>query len=439
MELSWFSLQSLGGILAVLAFGVLCLSDLRRGVIAFTAAGCIRSVQIGAFGGGESVQGLFLVEALASAMFVAWLLTRGRRPIRSVAFNTPLLLFLPISVLSLIFGFMEYDPAIAVDHMKLSVSLGQILVTMWPIATYLVVANAVHDTKTINTIRTVIVVLALPSMVLMVEPGAWDYVKWSTSFALPASSFCFAKCLETPSIARKAGLLLVTVAPAIYGLELGKAFYYGYVLVSAAIILWLAAPKVATALIPIVLAVYVVTVPVASNSLMPGFLNQLVDEEEKQQSLGGPAGRDQLIRDGLGIWSRAPVLGVGPGNNYPYMLRYSSIGTAHNQFVNILIELGAIGLVCFLVFAYLALRLGLTLWRTARVPSHRTLVLGWLGMFGGFFVGGFYGDFMLPSIRNYGLELFAEFYVQWIVLGLIVSAAAIERRYRTGASTYVYA
>src|SRR5262249_45758505 len=150
-------------------------------------------------------------------------------------------------------------------------------------------------------------------------------------------------------------------------------------------------------------------------------------------------GREQLIRDGLGIWSRAPVLGVGPGNNYPYMLRYSTLGTAHNQYVNILIELGAVGLVCFVVFSYQALRMGLKLWRSARHPAHRALVLSWFGMFGAFLVGGFFGDFMLPSIRNAGLELFAEFYVQWIVLGLIVSAAAIERRYRTGVRAYEHA
>jgi predicted lipid-binding transport protein (Tim44 family) len=95
--------------------------------------------------------------------------------------------------------------------------------------------------------------------------------------------------------------------------------------------------------------------------------------------------------------------------------------------------------VCFVVFSCQALRMGLRLWRTARNPSHRALVLSWLGMFGGFLVGGFFGDFMLPSIRNSGLELFAEFYVQWIVLGLIVSAAAIERRYLAGVRTYEYA
>jgi O-antigen ligase len=439
VDISWSSPETLGGLLALVVFGAMCLTDLRKGVIGLTIAGCIRNVKIGAFAGRETVQGLLPVETLVSVLFVAWLITRGRRPLRSVPFNKALFLLLPVSIASLIAGFVEYDKAIAVDHMKLAVSLGQIFLTMWPVATYLVVANTVDDTKTIDTIRTIIVLLALPSMVLMVAPGAWDYVAWSTSFALPASSFAFVEFLSTRSMGRKAAWLLISVAPAVYGLQMEKAFYYGYVVISSSTIAWMVARRVMVAVLPIALAVYVVAVPLASSSLTPGFFRQLVSEEERQQSLGGTGGRDQLIRDGLGIWSRAPVLGVGPGNNYPYMLRYSMLGTPHNQYVNILMEIGAIGLLCFLVFAIQAFRLGLRLWHTAREPSHRKLVLGWLGIFAGFLAGGFFGDFMLPSIRNSGLELFAEFYVQWIVLGLLVSAAAIERRSRIGVRNYEHA
>jgi hypothetical protein len=438
VTVSWFSPQTVGGILAVLAFGALCVGDIRRGVIAFTAAGCIRNVQIGAFGGAEMVQGLLPVEALASVMFVAWLVTRRQRPIRWTPFDTTLLLLFPSSVVSLIFGFVAYDESVALDHMKLSVSLGQVLLTMWPIATYFVVANAVDDTKTIDAIRKLIVLLALPSLVLMFVPSAWSYVAWSTSFALPASSFCFVECFERQSNVRRAGLLVVALAPVVYGIEMGKAFYYAYVIVSSGVITCLMARRAMVVLIPIALATYVIAVPLASSSLTPGFFNHLVEGEQEQQSLGGTGGRDQLILDGLGIWSRSPVLGVGPGNNYPYMLKYSSLGTAHNQYVNILMELGAVGLVCFAVFSFQALRMGLRLWQTARNPTHRALVLAWIGIFSGFLVGGFFGDFMLPSIRNAGLELFAEFYVQWIVLGLIVSAAAIERRYTGGVRTYEY-
>ena len=56
------------------------------------------------------------------------------------------------------------------------------------------------------------------------------------------------------------------------------------------------------------------------------------------------------------------------------------------------------------------------------------------GLIGAIVVGGMFGDFMLPSIRNGGLELFALFYVQWILLGILVSMTAIERGYRAAAS-----
>ncbi len=205
-------------------------------------------------------------------------------------------------------------------------------------------------------------------------------------------------------------------------------------IVSTAVIVWFRARRVALALAPLAFASYVVAVPLASGSLTPSFLRDAVETEEAQQSLGGTGGRDQLIADGLGIWSRFPVFGVGPGNNYPYMLRYSSLGTAHNQYINILMELGLVGLACFLVFAFKAARTGYRLWRTAANPLARAHGARLARALRGHARGGMFGDFMIPSIRNGGLELFALFYVQWILLGLIVSMTAIERGYRTAAA-----
>jgi O-antigen ligase len=422
---SWFSAETIVGLFALVIFAGLCFHDMRRAIVVFTAVGCIRGIQIGAFAGNEMVQGLLPVEALATVMFGMWWIRH--RPIRRVPFNWPLFLLLPSSIVSLIAGFNWYDQTIALDHMKLSVSLGQILLTLWPIATYLVVANSVHDVKTATRITKIIVALAVPSLLLIWSDVFWPYVGWSTTFALPASSLCLAECFHTRSPAKKAWLLLMTVAPAIYGVFLGKAFYYSYVAASTGVICWLQARRLVLIAAPLVLAVYVVAVPVSSHSLMPSFLGGLVETETQQQSLGGEGGRWQLIKDGVGIWSQYPVFGVGPGNNYPYMLRYSTLGTPHNQYVNTLMELGVVGLLCLLVFAGQALRVGLRLWRTAREPAHHKLALAWLGLFSAMLAGGIFGDFMLPSIRNGGLELFAYYYVQWILLGLVVSASSIER------------
>jgi hypothetical protein len=288
---SWFSAETIVGLFALVIFAGLCYHDMRRAIMVFTAVGCIKGIQIGAFAGNEMVQGLLPVEALATVMFGMWWIRH--RPIRRVPFNWPLFLLLPSSVLSLIAGFNWYDPNIALDHMKLTVSLGQILLTMWPIATYLVVANSVHDAKTTDTISKIIVALALPSLLLIWSDAWWPYVGWSTTFALPASSLCLAEYFHTRSPAKKAWLLLLTVAPAIYGVFLGKAFYYSYVAASSAVICWLQARRLVLIAAPLVLAVYVVAVPLSSNSLIPSFVGDLVETETQQQSLGGEGGRWQ--------------------------------------------------------------------------------------------------------------------------------------------------
>jgi O-antigen ligase len=218
-----------------------------------------------------------------------------------------------------------------------------------------------------------------------------------------------------------------------------KAFFYAYVCVSCGAIMCIRARRLMTVLVPTTFAVYVLLVPVVSGSVLPQTMSRLIQSETAQQSLGGAGGRDTLISDGLGIWARAPIFGVGPGNNYPYMVHYSTLGTAHNQYINLLMELGLVGFGCFAWFALQAFRLGLKLLRTAQHPSHRTLAVAWFGIFAAFLAGGMFGDFMLPSIRNSGLELFAEYYVQWVILGLVVSAAAIERRLQRGVRAYEYA
>jgi hypothetical protein len=83
--------------------------------------------------------------------------------------------------------------------------------------------------------------------------------------------------------------LLLTVAPAIYGVFLGKAFYYSYVAASAAVICWLQARRLVLIAAPLVLAVYVVAVPLSSNSLIPSFVGDLV-ETETQQTAGHCSG-----------------------------------------------------------------------------------------------------------------------------------------------------
>jgi hypothetical protein len=73
------------------------------------------------------------------------------------------------------------------------------------------------------------------------------------------------------------------------------------------------------------------------------------------------------------------------------------------------------------------LKAGVDLMRDTRVEFHRTLVIGWMGLFSGMVVSGLTGDFIFHSIRNGGLEMFSGYYLQWILLGMVVAVAEIER------------
>jgi hypothetical protein len=102
--------------------------------------------------------------------------------------------------------------------------------------------------------------------------------------------------------------------------------------------------------------------------------------------------------DALRVWSKQPVLGVGPGNfwvydqvftNLPRALRNcnaTGLCVAHNGYLQILGEEGPLGLLLFLAFPIVIIVLAALLYRRALVPRKRSranLFLkfsGWIGL-----------------------------------------------------------
>jgi O-antigen ligase len=342
--------------------------------------------------------------------------------------NRPLLLMIPISIISLLWSLGGIDPNVPVQNVKLTVSAGQVLLLVWPVGLYFVAANAIRDTRTMQTIVRIVLVMAIPSVALPLVPAAWrSYLIWSVYFALVASPLCFAASFDTRSPLKRLGYWILAASPLVYGISIGKAFLYATTAVALLVVAHLKGRRVLVAAVPMALGLYVLMVA-ATGSFVPWPLQELVDIEQRQQSWGGRAGRVALAADTLAIWARHPIFGVGPGNSWPYMHRYSVIDTPHNQYLNLLLELGIVGVGCFLWFIAGALRTGFDALRNMPDGFSRTLVIGWLGFFCGMAVSALTGDFIFHSIRNGGLEMFSGYYLQWIFLGMVVRAAEIERR-----------
>ena len=219
----------------------------------------------------------------------------------------------------------------------------------------------------------------------------------------------------------------VALLPFGVGIGTGKAFLYCYVAAAVGTIMWVRASRLVAVGTGAVAAAALIGVIVVGDQLFTKPVQDLLDKERSQSSYGGSSGRGALALDALSIWQEAPFLGVGPGNSYIYMLQRAPIGTPHNQYLNILVEFGLLGLAGWLAFIVVAFRTGLRVYRRTTTPAHKTFVLGWLGMFAGLVVGGVTGDFMIHSIRNGGLELFSGYYLQWVLLGGVVTVDRLER------------
>lgn len=425
------AISSAIGIALALCFAFLCWRDMRRAVVAFVALAWILFIRVFELQGSRITQNLLLVEILPTVMFAVWWLGRvrgARTALVPSPVNLPLILMIPVALLSLVWNLGGADPNVPAQHVKLAVSIGQVLLIAWPVAIYVVSASAVRDDQTMKTIVRMVVAMAVPSLALPLLPAPWRaYVGWSIYFCLVASPLCFAQSFETRSILKKVGLWLIAILPFVYGVSIGKAFLYGTTATALFVVAAIKGKRALLAAVPVAVGLYVL-VAAATGSLLPGPLKDLVDVEVQQQSWGGRAGRVALAVDTLAIWIRHPLFGVGPGNSWPYMHRYSVIDTPHNQYLNLLLELGIVGLACFAWFIVAAFRMGVDALRRVGDGFRRTLVTGWFALFVGMVVSGLTGDFIFHSIRNGGLEMFSGYYLQWVFLGMVASLVDLERR-----------
>jgi O-antigen ligase len=426
--------EMLVGVVIAVLFAGLCVVNLRRALFMYVLLGCLPFFGVLSLSGSnaEVEQGLLPVEVMATIMIAIWWLRERpklKRPAITQKFERVLLLMIPISVVSILSGYLWPDPAVDRSHIKLMVSLGQVLLIVWPIGTYLVFANSINDSLWIRRFHQLVLLLAIPALALpFVSEKVQEYLVLTVYFGLAAAPFCFARIFYEQSPFKKVLLFAVSVAPLMYGVVIGKAFLYAYVMVSIGTVLFLRARTLVLGLIPLAVGAYFLVLAPGLANVVPEPVTDLLKVEEAQQSWGGKSGRVQLAIDAIGIWSHFPIMGVGAGNAWPYMHRYSAIDTPHNQYLNILLEFGLLGLTCYVAFVWRAFSMGLELRRRVRDPFHQMFVLGWLGSFAGMTVGSLTGDFMLPSIRNGGLELFSGFYLQWVLLGLVVSIKRMESK-----------
>jgi hypothetical protein len=129
----------------------------------------------------------------------------------------------------------------------------------------------------------------------------------------------------------------------------------------------------------------------------------------------------------------SPLWGLGFANYYWYTPLFPIRGygvsfNSHNNFVDVVAQMGWVGLGCFLLFFW---EVGRLTWQLReRVPEGfaRAYVYGAWGGLVGMVALGMFGDWILPFFYNIGLNGFRTSMLGWLFLGGVVSLEQMANR-----------
>jgi hypothetical protein len=127
----------------------------------------------------------------------------------------------------------------------------------------------------------------------------------------------------------------------------------------------------------------------------------------------------------------SPILGLGPSNYYWYtplfaIRGYSVKFNSHNQYVDLLAQIGIVGTLIVLWFFAEVAALGWKLLRVAPEGFPKAYVYGALGGLVATLAAGMLGDWFLPFVYNVGMVGMRSSILGWVFLGALV---AMEQMY----------
>jgi O-antigen ligase len=158
--------------------------------------------------------------------------------------------------------------------------------------------------------------------------------------------------------------------------------------------------------------------------LLPGTVNELLLGGDNTYSM------ETRLEAWAIIWRivrLSPIFGVGPANYFAYTPLYPILGfsvnfNSHNNYLDIIAQVGFLGLGFFLWFVVALAKVLLRAVRKAPDGFPHAFALGAVGAMAGMLVSGVLGDWMIPFLYNVGLEGFRAAVLGWVFLG---AAAAL--------------
>jgi O-antigen ligase len=241
---------------------------------------------------------------------------------------------------------------------------------------------------------------------------------WLTALALAQAMF-------NSRIKRGWRVVLIALVLAVFYLNVfrGARWSSGWIppLVAVFAILWIGLPRIATAASLAGALAFLASAQRLTNFVMVG---------DNQYSLVTRLEAWRLLAEIVRV---NPLLGLGPANYYWYaplfpILGYSVRFSSHNNYVDIVAQIGFLGLICFFWFAWAIARVGWKLLGKLPEGFARAYVIGALAGLAGTLAAGMLGDWVIPFVYNVGLDGMRASLLGWMFLGGIVAVEQMSRR-----------
>lgn len=311
----------------------------------------------------------------------------------------------------------------------LRAQVGGVAIFLLSAAAFLLVAHRVRNLRSLQVLTWLYLAIGavyivgrlLPPLGRIVLPlfqqGSTGSLFWAWVVALSLGQALFNRHLHPRWRIALAGLALATLY---VGMTQGLSWSSGWMpaLVAALAVAWLAYPRLA---LPATIAGGVFV------GLNHQVLTAAVMIGDQEYSLMTRAEAWRILID---VVKLNPLLGLGPANYYWYTSLFPILGyyvpfNSHNNYMDIVAQVGILGLACFAWFIYEVGRLGLDLWARVPVGFPRAYVVGSMGGLVGTLFAAAFGDWMLPFVYNIGLVGMRSSIAAWLFLGGLVSLNAL--------------
>lgn len=370
---------------------------------------------------------------MVAAMIGLWILEMvGRdRLVRLVKTGVilPSLLFTLVAILAFLYGQLNWFPT---RPASIFAQLGGLFLFIFSIGTLIVTVHRLQEVRWLQVALWAFIILSTAYNLFFLFPPTRFYANRFFQRVVNESLFWTWFCVASFGMA----YLNTKLAPkwrVVCGIIAALAFYNLMILKQNWTSGWFPA---AIALFTIVLltrpkwAIWIGIVAVVFALVGTDFVNELL--------LGGDNEYSMVTR--LEAWKILgqiimlnPLFGLGPANYYFYtpfydILGYSVSFNSHNNYIDIVAQVGLLGLGLFLWIFWEVLRSGWRMRKIAREGFDRAYVYLAIGGTVGTLAAGMLGDWIVPFVYNVGMEGFRSAALGWFFMGGLVFLEVAYRR-----------